>query len=1352
MSLFGGSTLQQALLFGGAPKAGSTGGLFGNAALNGTASFGNAAPGGSTFGNPTLGGSSLFGNTTGAPQTGFGALATAQPALAGGVFGSLAPAQPAFGAAPAAASTAAPAASGGLFGAAKPAATPSNSLFGAAAAPAASGSLFGAAKPAATPSNSLFGAAASAAPAAASGTLFGGAAAAPPTGGLFGAAKPSSTGLFGNQASQPASTFGAPAAPAQPPTAPAQTLDGNPYRYNPSIFAGTKVDATKIPPAIIPPAATPAPYRTIMPPPVDATTPIGRKRTPLMAASPAQAPLLLNRIGLLLRRWLGSAAAPAAETTVKPEAVSVVSVHEPTPSTVSPNVLDFGYGARRKGRRDTRPRLFYTPEAGAIKKLVIRHNKPAQFRSINAEQALVKRQRVSLDGSNALVYDDAADEESESNEPLPASLPAAPAAPALAIPAPVASPLATSHTATSPSVSSVEVPASASRAYWCEPSPSALRSLTSDSLAAVDSFIVGRRGYGSVAFDYLVDLLALAPNFEETVFDRVVKFDRNTLQVYSEHPHRATKPSMGEELNVPATITLENIKPRDGQLVADFTRFLKQRPGTEYVLYDPRAHTWVFKVVHFSVWGLVDELDPVEVQMAKQAQDADEDRSQAEYSVLMSKGAYARRDLRHGKSQVAVSASPQGDGDSLYDEAEVKRARMALPTSLPGGWVMDVLGLSLVAEATARHNELVQRRISERLALAADSLSAMLQAAPLPPQSPLPEPDVRLVQAFVDANLDMDTVVAMKPFEPVVRPHDWDVLKVLPSQMVADDWVEQLGLAAHLLSLLAPPPAVSVARALDSILEDEPMTEVPVETVAASEPYPFPSADSPSHHRLAGLLQRSEIVSRANDAPQVEAREPVEFADLVQWSSADAASVHYWRLCSVLYDRSVVDGSAGMRELVANGGLQRQQTRFRAIERRRAVAAWAVAEARPELERRMTALQASGAGLNRLLDMALVHLCCGEVDRAVEQALALGSRHLAAMLTMLGLHDPGVQVAASAQLKAWKQLGAVKHVPVPILKMHQLLTGDVFDTLVVDVMGGLLWAAVLAVLLQYGDTSVGLSETLALFVKREARVLGDLALATIGMFTTGAAASSLPAPVETQWLVLRVLDGVHVAEALTQQYAAELEQAGRVVESLFVLAHTASDAEAAALVERVVTQRIGWLEQAGDVERCVARVRVSRRVVDRAIALQFQQQGNHRAAAAAFLDAGCVDEAHAAVVEHVGPAAVVAGHQHLGDLAALLRRFPHTASLESWAGGAGVYEAYARLRLDPADEPATGSTLEQLLVGLPKLQHGGRALNLMARAVADACLDRTSGLDAVAALPLGACDRTYIEQRVARLR
>ncbi|RUP44784.1 nucleoporin autopeptidase-domain-containing protein [Jimgerdemannia flammicorona] len=192
-------------------------------------------------------------------------------------------------------------------------------------------------------------------------------------------------------------------------------------------------------------------------------------------------------------------------------------------------------------------------------------------------------------------------------------------------------------TATSPDISAstpspVNGILSAEGEYWTSPTLESLRRLSPEELAQVKDFRVGLTGYGQISFVAPVDLTGVASL--RAVAGNIVIFERRACTVY---PDEATKPPRGQGLNVPAVISLDQCWPIDKAtrqpiLDQDHPRYqqhvakLRKIPETEFIDFRAEKGTWVFKVQHFSRYGLDyndsddenDEIDEAQMEAARQ--------------------------------------------------------------------------------------------------------------------------------------------------------------------------------------------------------------------------------------------------------------------------------------------------------------------------------------------------------------------------------------------------------------------------------------------------------------------------------------------------------------------------------------------------------------------------------------------------------------------------------------------------------------------------------------------------------------------------------------------------------------
>ncbi|KAI9806603.1 MAG: hypothetical protein M1825_006060 [Sarcosagium campestre] len=145
--------------------------------------------------------------------------------------------------------------------------------------------------------------------------------------------------------------------------------------------------------------------------------------------------------------------------------------------------------------------------------------------------------------------------------------------------------------------------------YWMSPTLEEIKALPRDKKKAVEGFRVGRHGCGSVKFLSAVDLTKIDLN----------KLFGGLIVIYTRHctvyPDSSKKPAVGQGLNVPSEITLENSWPRSrggrdfvfetsGSKFEKHVERLKKSSGTRFKSYDKETGTWKFTVEHFTTYGL----------------------------------------------------------------------------------------------------------------------------------------------------------------------------------------------------------------------------------------------------------------------------------------------------------------------------------------------------------------------------------------------------------------------------------------------------------------------------------------------------------------------------------------------------------------------------------------------------------------------------------------------------------------------------------------------------------------------------------------------------------------------------
>ncbi|XP_022421541.1 nuclear pore complex protein Nup98-Nup96 isoform X6 [Delphinapterus leucas] len=158
--------------------------------------------------------------------------------------------------------------------------------------------------------------------------------------------------------------------------------------------------------------------------------------------------------------------------------------------------------------------------------------------------------------------------------------------------------------------------------YYTIPSMDDLAKITNEKgECIVSDFTIGRKGYGSIYFEGDVNLTNLN-------LDDIVHIRRKEVIVYLDDNE---KPPVGEGLNRKAEVTLDGVWPTDKtsrclikspDRLADINyegrlEAVSRKQGAQFKEYRPETGSWVFKVSHFSKYGLQDSDEEEEERPSK---------------------------------------------------------------------------------------------------------------------------------------------------------------------------------------------------------------------------------------------------------------------------------------------------------------------------------------------------------------------------------------------------------------------------------------------------------------------------------------------------------------------------------------------------------------------------------------------------------------------------------------------------------------------------------------------------------------------------------------------------------------
>lgn len=152
--------------------------------------------------------------------------------------------------------------------------------------------------------------------------------------------------------------------------------------------------------------------------------------------------------------------------------------------------------------------------------------------------------------------------------------------------------------------------------YKTIPTLQELSGMTESQLRRLPKFTV-RNAHGSIEF-HPRDPERGGVDVTEVDLEDVEILEREVIVYGRFDGNEDEKPALGTKLNVPATITLKKVGPPAGRTAAEWEAVLRKnlaRSSTanaetgddgvaEFLAYDLVSHEWVFRVPHFTKWGL----------------------------------------------------------------------------------------------------------------------------------------------------------------------------------------------------------------------------------------------------------------------------------------------------------------------------------------------------------------------------------------------------------------------------------------------------------------------------------------------------------------------------------------------------------------------------------------------------------------------------------------------------------------------------------------------------------------------------------------------------------------------------
>lgn len=900
--------------------------------------------------------------------------------------------------------------------------------------------------------------------------------------------------------------------------------------------------------------------------------------------------------------------------------------------------------------------------------------------------------------------------------------------------------------------------------YWTSPPISELVELSEEELLNVKNFIIGRNGYGQIAYDHSVDLLRFmeiareeGTSLAKVLFERIFSFDKKVVLVYPDENEE--KPTVGNGVNVPATITLENIAPKEGQSSAEFIEKLKNMVGAEFITYDPIAKRWIFKVLHFSVWGLIDE----------------DDLTPQRYEKLIN--IKRKQDKTEDQSFIQYQNAYQAD----IVEQELKKQRLNRDThGLPGAWGYDAtqdtpLNVQRNEEIfdeirneieTYKENKVTQDlskvAFEDELAkYSSDESSSSTAEVEGELSSSDPASKVAYLKEVFNnlpPGTDLNEIVQERVYEPeITNDEAFDIVQGKFDIPTADDWLLQLELTNNLDSPLnpqlldlhsgKPSQTFNIAHVDDILFGDfnrspvlysTPIPEGPRKDLDSIELPPVKLSFEPS--LIDVFLSKVEIKKQPNNYPQIALGEKnLKFSDFQQAIQSDFGSLEnslFLKLASALFDVSI--GS----EFEVNK-IQRES-----------FGSWLADYNKPLLK------EAVNDHRNDKLQVVLDYLYYGDLKLAVEAAWETSNPHLSPVLVLLDSNDKAAIAIAQNQLESWRNGTQLESIPAPVVKVYQILAREIQQ-----LSSDLPWNMVFSLKLLYDDPSISVNEliqdTLSSQTYPDSLVIELLKLYNIWSSKKPDALQfvkkSSELSITLKWLIQEVLFSDNSDDGIDAEFGDFLLTHELWMQAL--VAYTClSDIDVATKnVRNVVLQNILKIDESLQLV-LVQKLQIPRELLAEARALQQERAGELWESCEEFMNASLWDEAHRIIAEKLGPAVVISNSEtSRRSLLDILNKFPSSGSIiPTWNTGSGIYENYCKL-------VANNEDLESLLLLLQNLPFAGAgetkgfnekvALKLVSKFVGDVAIAHSHDLNGLKSqldkLYLGESEKQYFNCRLA---
>ncbi|GMR41121.1 hypothetical protein PMAYCL1PPCAC_11316 [Pristionchus mayeri] len=873
--------------------------------------------------------------------------------------------------------------------------------------------------------------------------------------------------------------------------------------------------------------------------------------------------------------------------------------------------------------------------------------------------------------------------------------------------------------------------------YYTIPSIEAMRDMVRDGAVVLpDGLTVGRHTFGTVFWAGRIEL-------RNVVLDEIIIFRNKEVTVY---PDESVKPPLGQGFNRPAEITLERVWPVDKQSkqeVKDAVALVNMnwreklekttmRMDADFKDFRPLTGSWVFRVKHFSKYGLPDE---------------DSEDESGEGQVMKENLLHDR--VQRAKVQLAAA------GDSAAATAAALPQRTSLRTASASE--DEVMALDDDAVAMRRAHQGIQSLASRATAVAAASGLGGKSSYVASPEAAR---DRATRGGRVTLGVGDDSVVGVdsEDWRMDEDEGDWR-LSAVPDKKIKMETIDQeMYEKSHRMRTLLQPRVHPRGRVtgMMTLTKREPVRafeghapaagslRVPTKTGLIDETAAHGATSRvgwaagglsvhsllPAHCAVAvGMRtfgheysqeyitdmfehnQELSIVitrhrSNSNRAKHCELEEAAPSAPRIKPTQNYAQLIHsfaatarqsgrakeclVWELCGSLFPDERPDPVWEW-------------------DRRERVGEWARKALAAESSTAFKAVSGRGAAVWK-------KLARGELEGAISAAIDEGLTVLASLLAVFTLDPEETMHDFKRQIDEWQRSGMLAKVPAPLAKCYVTMAG-LTHLGQVNCLEGIPWQAALGLCgLWYSkrDTSLG---SCVFLLEAEAkagrvrlplldmhlelmRVAVDRTRSIERVLDAAVEASSAPDDFHLAWHVWAVTRAVGLPavdecseHALHVQYAEQLAAAAALPHAaLFVLAHI-KNAQCRNLAMREMIDRCALTRQPLDYVRVLEWCRVPTEWIEWAKYLEAKLEGDVHAQCGHALRAGELQLAHRLYVTEVAPDLLVTDQMEMLD--DLAQQFEEAIDrIPAWGTGGQLYSYYLELKgLQNNDEEC----LEELL-------------------------------------------------------